>query len=43
MTGVVRRGARRLGEPQEVVVEGDPSVLDRLICELEERVRVQGL
>ncbi len=43
MTGVVRRGALRLGEPQEVVVEGDPSVLDRLICELEERVRVQGL
>lgn len=43
MTGVVRREALRLGEPREVVVGGDPSVLDGLMRELEERVRVQGL
>lgn len=43
MTGVVRRGALKLGDPEEVVVGGDPSTLDRLISELEDRVRVQGL
>lgn len=43
MTGVVRRESLRLGEPREVVVGGDAATLDRLVAELEERVRVQGL
>ena len=43
MAGVARRGALRLGDPEEVVVAGDASALDRLISELEERIRVQGL
>ena len=43
MTGVVRRESLQLGEPREVVVEGDAATLDGLVAELEERVRVQGL
>ena len=43
MTGVVRRESLQLGEPREIVVGGDAATLDRLVAELEERVRVQGL
>ena len=43
ISGVVRRESLQLGEPREVVVEGDDAALDRLVAELEERVRVQGL
>ncbi len=43
MTGVVRRESLQLGEPREIVVGGDFATLDRLVAELEERVRVQGL
>ena len=43
MNGVVRRESLQLGEPREVVVEGDAARLDPLVAELERRVRVQGL
>ncbi len=43
MEGVARRESLRLGEPREVVVDGDAATLDGVVAELEERVRVQGL
>lgn len=43
MAGVVRRESLQLGDPREIVVGGDAAVLDGLVAELEERVRVQGL
>lgn len=43
MTGVVRRESLQLGDPREIVIGGDFATLDRLVAELEERVRVQGL
>ena len=43
MSGVVRRESLQLGEPREIVIGGDAATLNRLVAELEERVRVQGL
>lgn len=43
MNGVVRRESLQLGEPREVVIGGDTAMLNGLVAELEERVRVQGL
>ena len=43
MNGVVRRESLQLGEPREIVIGGDAAKLNRLVAELEERVRVQGL
>jgi hypothetical protein len=43
MNGVVRRESLQLGEPREVVIGGDAAMLNGLVAELEERVRVQGL
>ena len=43
MNGVVRRESLQLGEPREIAIGGDAASLNRLVAELEERVRVQGL
>lgn len=38
MAGVVRRSTVQLGDPQELVIDGDPSVLEGLMSTLEARV-----